>query len=63
MDGVVNEKVDDVRHEVRNYFHKKYMQEQLPKIELPMGVFKQFYDTTISTLEEIPNAREIKEAV
>lgn len=63
VNGVVHEKVEDVRIEIRKFFQNKYAQEPLPEIELPMGVFKQFSTTTISTLEEILNSLEIKEAI
>lgn len=52
-----------MRYKIWNYFQEKYQHEPLSKIELPIGVFRKFYSTTISTLEAISNVYEIKEVV
>lgn len=48
------------RKGVRNFFENSYKQDDIPHIHLPMGVFKSFSIATSLSLDEIPDAEEMK---
>lgn len=57
----VKDSIETIKEEVANFFKSSFSQQQLPSILFPFGVFKQFSNTTISLLEELPTREEIKQ--
>lgn len=55
--------VDQIREGIKKHIESSYKQENIPLIQLPMGVFKKIDSLTATFLDEIPNPEEIKSAV
>lgn len=55
--------MESAKRKIRNHFLRQFQQEHLPKVELPMRVFKKMDPSPVTMMDTMPDEKEIKATI